>query len=252
MTVQRLSAGWSSRLWGVTLGLALMLGCSTRRTDAAEQQQPASYAGHEGVGGGAGAAGAGAGGVDPMLDAGQSGAGAGTQDASTDTDAEAGTLDPDGVDYNALMTCSATACGSSYAQLNGGERDISSEESSCTMQGLRDRTPGLYMHSFASDDQRGLYNEVHLILVKNDQTALHVSKTEKSKEYYERTGTAGTTYTQAEICTLSPAGYFDGCLTAVQDVGTTIADDDPAWTCLAADLVDGWLAGCTLAEPSCE
>jgi hypothetical protein len=252
MTAQRLRVNWGTRLCWITTGLTLTLGCSTARDDSSKQQQPESHAGNQGVAGGAGAAGAGAGGADPMLVGGQSGAGAGTQDASTDTDAEAGALDPDGADYNALLTCASTACGSSYAQLNGGVRDIAREESSCTMKGLRDRTPGLYMHSFASDDQRGLRNDVHLILVKNDETAVHVSKTEKSKEYYERSGTAGTTYTQAESCTLSPASYFDSCLTAVENVGPTVADDDPAWTCLAADLVAGWLADCTSVETSCE
>jgi len=235
------------------MGLTLALGCSTARNDGTEKQQPEDSAGNEGVGGGAGAAGASAGGADPTPNAGQPGAGASTEDASTtNPETDAGILDPDGADYDALLSCSSTACGSSYAQLNGGERGISTEESSCTMQGLRDRTPGLYMHSFASDDQRGLLNNVHLILVKQDQTAIHVSRTDKSKEYYERSGTAGTTYSAAESCALSPTSYFDSCLTAVQNVGSTIADDDPAWTCLAADVAAGWLTDCSPGEASCE
>jgi hypothetical protein len=252
MIEEHLLVGWSRRLCLLAMGLAL--GCSTEPTHSSKNQQPATYAGNEGVAGAAEAAAAGAGGADSVAAAGQSGAGAGggAGDAGLDPDAEAGVVDPEGADFNALLICSATACGSSYAQLNGGVRDISSEESRCTMEGLRDRTPGLYMHTFASDDQRGLLNNVHLILVKKDQTAIHVSKTDKSKESYERSGTAGTTYTQAESCTLSPASYFDGCLTAVQNVGATIADNDPAWTCLAADLVAGWLSACTPAEASCE
>jgi hypothetical protein len=254
MTMERPLAGCGRRLCWITMGLTLALGCSTRRDGAAEKQQPASSAGHGGVGGEAGAAAAGVGGADPTLDAGQPAAGATADDASTDpdADAEAAALDPEGADFNALLGCSSTACGSSYAQLNGGERGISKEESSCTMQGLRDRIPGLYMHSFASDDQRGLLNNVHLILVRQDQTAIHVSKTDRSKEYYERSGTAGTTYTAAESCALSPASYFDSCLTAVENVGSTIADGDPAWTCLAADPVAGWLTKCSPVEASCE
>lgn len=263
MTVER-NAGWTRRVLLVSAGLTLTLGCPAARTDydyskwrtqEYEDDGNAGAANEAGVAGMAGAATQAKGGAGPVEDASAplGGSTGGTTTATPNTDAEAGALLPGAHDFDALQGCYSDACGASFAQIvDAATPGIGKEQCGCLMMGLRDRTPGFYKHNVVAQDSRGLSTVTHAFLVKKDGTVIHAAKTDVSGSFYDRNGTSGTTYTEAESCNLSPASYFDACLTAVNNASAKFAVEDPVWTCLYVEPVAGWLTGCTPVEAACE
>jgi hypothetical protein len=163
--------------------------------------------------------------------------------------------EPPGVSaYESLTECAAVEpCQgeSSFAQMIEGDSSrILHAGTACVLAGLRDRTPGRYLHQTDATWGNGSAGSHHVILIRHDGIVL-----------YTRDSYASGTFAPADVvepgqrCTLKSEEFFDACYAAVTAPG---GDSDAAFTCAysgskTSSAPIDWFESCeTDAAPSCE
>jgi len=156
-------------------------------------------------------------------------------------------------DHDQIQGCwSKPACPAGDAQMTDDYyTSVAQPKTMCLMTGLSARTPGLYLYDTASNSSRGMDSTEHAFLVFADGTVVHTSMRTTGGGQFERNGTAGVTYTDAERCDLADPSYFDDCKTAVE-ASATPAFEDQGWACAFVDPTTVWITHCEPVEPACD
>jgi hypothetical protein len=157
-------------------------------------------------------------------------------------------------EFDELKACAAAEpCEGSLAQLiEGSMRNVNRERARCVLTGLRDRTPGRYLHNTDSTFSNGSVGADHLLLVSSGGAVRY------ARDVYASAAPVNPPEPidpPAQRCELADPSFFAGCLDALSAPGPV---SDATWQCLFGDGTATepsrlpWFTSCAAEAPRCE
>ena len=136
-------------------------------------------------------------------------------------------MTPEPTAYEVLTECEAAEpCQDvrSFAQLiEGGSSKYLDPGTACVFAGLRERTPGRYLHQADSTWSNGSAGSNHVIVIRDDGSVMY------ARDSYASGPSAQPEETEpGRRCTLKSRDFFEACHAAITSPG---GDPDAAFTC---------------------
>jgi hypothetical protein len=171
---------------------------------------------------------------------------------NSDAGAIVGQLIDDPEPHAAVQGCAEMPCpGGTVSIVDDYTIELLQSHVGCTLQGLADRTPGMYKHYTADSSARGLQSIEYLYIVFESGSVLFSSKETRSDGQFALRGEEGTFYSGLQRCQLADASYLNQCAQAVA-MSATPDFTDFGFTCAYDDPGTVWVTDCQPAAPACE
>lgn len=157
-------------------------------------------------------------------------------------------------EFDELKACSAAEpCEGSLAQLvEGSMRNVDRASARCLLTGLRDRTPGRYLHDTDSTFSNGSVGAHHVLLAASGGAVRYARDV---YAFASPNSPPEPIDPPAQRCQLADPSFFAGCLDALGASGPV---SDAAWQCLFGDGTATepsrlpWFTSCAAEAPRCE